>query len=115
MSILRTRVSRLWIAAAFVLALGRAGVAQAPVAPVPVSQARALALTAAMPVDAAIARGQLPNGLRYYVRANPKPEKRAELRLVVQAGSILEEDDQQGLAHVVEHMAFNGSTHFPKQ
>jgi len=115
MSILRTRVSRLWIAAAFVLALGRAGVAQAPVAPVPVSQARALALTAAMPVDAAITRGQLPNGLRYYVRDNPKPEKRAELRLVVRAGSILEEDDQQGLAHFVEHMVFNGTKHFPKQ
>jgi zinc protease len=115
MSILRTRVSRLWIAAAFALALGRAGAAQTPVAPVPVSQARSLALTAAMPVDSAITRGQLPNGLRYYVRANPKPEKRAELRLVVQAGSILEEDDQQGLAHFVEHMAFDGTKHFPKQ
>jgi zinc protease len=114
MSTLRNRVSPLWIAAAFALALGRAAVAQAPVAP-PVSQARSLALSDAMPVDAAIARGRLPNGLRYYVRANPKPEKRAELRLVVQAGSILEEDDQQGLAHFVEHMAFNGTKHFPKQ
>ena len=56
-----------------------------------------------------------PNGLRYYVRANKKPEKRAELRLVVKAGSILEDDDQQGLAHFVEHMAFNGTQHFPKQ
>ena len=46
--------------------------------------------------------------------ANKKPEKRAELRLVVKAGSILEEDDQQGLAHFVEHMAFNGTAHFPK-
>jgi zinc protease len=67
-----------------------------------------------MPVDAQITRGQLPNGLRYYVRANKKPEKRAELRLVVKTGSILEEDDQQGLAHVVEHMAFNGTKNFPK-
>ena len=67
-----------------------------------------------MPVDAAISQGTLPNGLRYYVRANKKPEKRAELRLVVKAGSVLEDDDQQGLAHVVEHMAFNGTTHFPK-
>jgi zinc protease len=67
-----------------------------------------------MPVDAQITRGQLPNGLRYYVRANKKPEKRAELRLVVKAGSILEEDDQQGLAHLVEHMAFNGTKNFPQ-
>ena len=55
------------------------------------------------------------NGLRYYIRANKKPEKRAELRLVVKAGSILEEDDRQGLAHFVEHMAFNGTKNFPKQ
>lgn len=110
----RRRVSLLSIAA-LVLALVRLGGAQAPSAPVPVSRARSLALTDAMPVDPAIARGQLPNGLRYYVRANPKPEKRAELRLVVKAGSILEEDDQQGLAHFVEHMAFNGTRHFPKQ
>jgi zinc protease len=67
-----------------------------------------------MPVDAAISQGTLPNGLQYYVRANKKPEKRAELRLVVKAGSILEDDDQQGLAHVVEHMAFNGTKNFPK-
>src|SRR5687768_9620962 len=67
-----------------------------------------------MPVDAAITRGQLPNGLKYYVRANKKPEKRAELRLVIKAGSILEEDDQQGLAHFAEHMAFNGTKNFPK-
>src|SRR5262245_22902912 len=67
-----------------------------------------------MPVDAAISQGTLPNGLRYYVRANKKPEKRAELRLAVKAGSILEDDDQQGLAHFVEHMAFNGTKHFPK-
>jgi zinc protease len=67
-----------------------------------------------MPVDPAIAQGTLPNGLRYYVRANRKPEHRAELRLAVKAGSILEEDDQQGLAHFVEHMAFNGTSHFPK-
>ena len=67
-----------------------------------------------IPVDAQITIGQLPNGLRYYVRANKKPEKRAELRLAVKAGSILEEDDQQGLAHFVEHMAFNGTKNFPK-
>ena len=58
--------------------------------------------------------GGSPNGLRYYIRANKKPEKRAELRLVVNAGSILEDDDQAGLAHFVEHMAFNGTKNFPE-
>ncbi|HEU4388392.1 MAG TPA: insulinase family protein [Blastocatellia bacterium] len=67
-----------------------------------------------MPVDPAITLGKYPNGMHYYVRANKKPEKRAELRLVVKAGSVLEDDDQQGLAHFVEHMAFNGTQHFPK-
>src|SRR6516162_599458 len=114
MPTLRRRVSLLSLAA-FVLLFGRPGGAQAPGgAPAPDPRAKALALTDAMPVDPAIIRAQLPNGLRYYVRANPKPEKRAELRLVVKAGSILEEDDQQGLAHFVEHMAFNGTAHFPK-
>ena len=56
----------------------------------------------------------LDNGLTYYILTNRKPEKRAELRLVVKAGSVLEDDDQQGLAHFVEHMAFNGTTSFPK-
>ena len=50
--------------------------------------------------------------MRYFIEANGHPEKRAELRLVVNAGSILEDDDQLGLAHFVEHMAFNGSEHF---
>src|SRR5262249_15088418 len=72
------------------------------------------ALTDPIPVEREITVNQLPNGLRYYVRANKKPEKRAELRLVVKTGSVLEDDDQQGLAHFVEHMAFNGTAHFPK-
>jgi zinc protease len=71
-------------------------------------------LTQAVPVDPRITVGTLPNGLRYYIRANKRPEGRAELRLAVNAGSILEEDDQRGLAHFVEHMAFNGTRHFPK-
>ena len=76
--------------------------------------ARAQALTDVMPTDPQITMGKFANGLRYYIRANKKPEKRAELRLVVKAGSILEDDDQQGLAHLVEHMAFNGTKNFPK-
>src|SRR5215510_7167052 len=77
-------------------------------------QQPAIALNDPIPAEPAITIGQLPNGLRYYVRNNKKPEKRAELRLVVKAGSVLEDDDQQGLAHFVEHMAFNGTQHFPK-
>ena len=68
-----------------------------------------------LPADPAVAAGTLPNGLRYYVRANPKPEKRAELRLVVNAGSVLEDENQRGLAHFVEHMAFNGTQRYAKQ
>jgi zinc protease len=72
------------------------------------------ALTTPLPVDPKVRIGTLPNGIRYYIRQNPKPEKRAELRLVVNAGSILESEDQLGLAHFVEHTAFNGTTHFAK-
>jgi len=68
-----------------------------------------------IPVDPLITVGTLPNGLRYYVRENRLPQARAELRLVVKAGSVLEDEDQRGLAHFVEHMAFNGTQHFPKQ
>jgi zinc protease len=68
-----------------------------------------------VPVDPLITVGTLPNGLRYYVRANRQPTARAELRLVVNAGSVLEDDDQRGLAHFVEHMSFNGTRHFPRQ
>lgn len=67
-----------------------------------------------IPLDKNILTGKLDNGLKYYIRVNKKPESRAFLRLAVNAGSILENDDQQGLAHFVEHMAFNGSKHFQK-
>ncbi len=65
-------------------------------------------------VDPQVTIGTLPNGLRYYIRRNGRPEHRAELRLVVNAGSVLEDDDQRGLAHFVEHMAFNGTRTFAK-
>jgi zinc protease len=67
-----------------------------------------------IPVDAKVKIGKLANGLTYYIRSNKKPEKKVELRLVVNAGSILEDEDQQGLAHMCEHMAFNGTTNFKK-
>ncbi len=70
---------------------------------------------APLPADTAVASGILPNGLRYYVRANRKPEKRAELRLATRVGSILERDDEHGLSHFLEHMAFNGTKNFPHQ
>lgn len=64
--------------------------------------------------DTAVIRGVLPNGLTYYIRRNAEPRDRAELRLVVNAGSVLEDDDQRGLAHFLEHMAFNGTRRFQK-
>ena len=70
-------------------------------------------LTARLPLDKAIRTGTLPNGMTFYIRKNSEPDDRAMLRLAVKAGSIDEADDQRGLAHVLEHMAFNGSTHFP--
>ncbi|MBD1207259.1 MAG: insulinase family protein [Ignavibacteria bacterium] len=57
----------------------------------------------------------LSSGLRCYLAHNSKPERRAEIRLVVNAGSLLEDNDQRGLAHFLEHLAFNGSKRFPKQ
>jgi zinc protease len=75
------------------------------------AQAR-IDLQAPLPFDAAVRTGTLPNGLKYFVRENDKPAHRVSMRLVVKAGSIMEADDQRGLAHLIEHMAFNGSTHF---
>ena len=71
-------------------------------------------LPAPIPMDEAVKIGKLDNGLTYYLRKNSYPENRAQMRLVVNAGSMQEDDTQQGLAHFVEHMAFNGSTNFEK-
>lgn len=67
-----------------------------------------------IPVDPGVRMGQLANGMRYYIQHNEKPENRAELRLAVHAGSLQENEDQLGIAHFVEHMAFNGTEHFEK-
>ena len=69
-------------------------------------------LAAPLGLDPAIRTGTLPNGLQFFIRGNDLPENRALLRLAVKAGSIDEADDQRGLAHLLEHMAFNGSAHF---
>ncbi len=67
-----------------------------------------------VPLDPSIKTGKLSNGLVYFIKQNKKPENRAELRIVVHAGSINEDDDQKGLAHFCEHMAFNGTKIFPR-
>jgi len=71
-----------------------------------------LSLEDRIPFDPAVRTGKLPNGLTYFIRQNGRPANRMSLRLVVKAGSLYEADDQQGLAHLIEHMAFNGSAHF---
>jgi zinc protease len=67
-----------------------------------------------VPLIGEVRHGTLPNGLRYFIRPNPRPQGRADLRLVVNAGSVLEDDDQLGAAHFIEHMSFNGTRRFPK-
>ncbi|MCF0039406.1 M16 family metallopeptidase [Dyadobacter fanqingshengii] len=70
--------------------------------------------TQKVPLDPGVRMGKLKNGITYYIRKNAEPKNRAELRLAVKAGSVLETDAQQGLAHFMEHMNFNGTTNFPK-
>lgn len=71
-------------------------------------------LNDSIPIDPKTSKGILENGMTYYVRSNSEPKNRAELMLVVKAGSIDEDGDQKGLAHFAEHMAFNGTENFPK-
>jgi zinc protease len=80
--------------------------AQAPATP------PELALDRQLPVDPAVRAGRLPNSLRYFIRQNSRPEKRVSMRLAVNTGSIQEDPDQRGLAHFLEHMAFNGTENF---
>jgi zinc protease len=84
--------------------------AAASAAPAPVAE-----LDRPLPLDRRVTRDTLENGLTYYVLPHQKPEKRAQFWLAVNAGSVLEDDDQRGLAHFVEHMGFNGTRRFPKQ
>lgn len=66
-----------------------------------------------IPTDPSVRIGKLDNGLTYYIRHNERPEKQAEFYIAQKVGSILEEDNQRGLAHFLEHMCFNGTKHFP--
>jgi zinc protease len=71
--------------------------------------------TGNVPLSPKIIKGELANGMQYIIRQNDKPEKRAEIRLVINAGSVLEDENQLGFAHFAEHMAFNGTEDFKKQ
>jgi zinc protease len=102
-------LARVVAAAAF---LGAALLATASPQAAPTPFATPSRLDEALPFDAAVRMGHLPNGLTYYIRRNGRPENRVSLRLAVKAGSVLEEEDQRGLAHFVEHTNFNGGAHF---
>ncbi len=107
----RKTLGRWIILLTFMLIFAWPSAAQAPAGP----QSEAVPPGQKLAIDTAITHGQLGNGVRYFIRRNLRPENRADLRLVVNAGSVLEDDDQLGLAHFVEHMAFNGTAHFAKQ
>lgn len=66
-----------------------------------------------LPLDTAVVFGKLPNGLTYYIRHNEEPRERAYFYIAQRVGSVQEEEEQRGLAHFLEHMCFNGTTHFP--
>src|SRR5262245_64545455 len=99
-----TRLTRLLVAS-IVAALASAGIAAQTAQP-------PLNLQDTMPFDSAVRTATLPNGLKYFIRTNSRPAQRVSMRLAVKAGSMMEAPDQLGLAHLIEHMAFNGSTHF---
>src|SRR5690606_30281003 len=77
-------------------------------------QAGDLSLTDTLPMDGSVLRGRLENGLAYYIRHNEEPKDRVVMYLATKVGSILETDDELGLAHFLEHMQFNGTKNFPK-
>ncbi|MBZ0243967.1 MAG: insulinase family protein, partial [Bacteroidales bacterium] len=81
---------------------------------VSMAQIKIKSLDEKLPSDSKVKVGKLSNGIVYYLRENKKPENRLELRLAIKAGSVLEEENQKGLAHFVEHMCFNGTKNFPK-
>jgi len=69
--------------------------------------------SAVLPLDLAVRTGKLTNGFTYYIRHNEEPKNRVIMYLVNKVGSVLEDEDQRGLAHFMEHMNFNGTRHFP--
>jgi zinc protease len=109
---MRSQSIRALIFAPYVAAAGLTLLGAPPSASAQQPSLPALSTNAPLPFDPAVTVGVLSNGMRYYIRENHKPEKRAELRLVLNAGSVLEDPDQRGLAHMVEHMAFRGTKRF---
>ena len=99
-------------AAALLLALALFTLVAPSHAEVPATAKAAPTLTDSLTWDPSVRRGVLPNGVRWFVKRNAKPEARVSLRLAVPIGATAEADDQQGIAHFVEHMNFNGSEHF---
>lgn len=93
-----------------ILTWSAAPFAQAPAAQAPIPPE--LALDRTLPIDPAVKSGTLPNGMKYFLRENKRPAGRVAMRLAVDAAAIQEEPDQRGLAHFLEHMAFNGSENF---
>jgi zinc protease len=93
-----------WLLLALGLSAARPGFAQA-ILPPP---------TVPLPLDPAVRTGRLPNGLTYYIRRNARPAHEAKLVLANRVGALAEDEDQRGLAHFLEHMAFNGTRDFPK-
>ena len=67
-----------------------------------------------IPVDSAVIKGKLDNGMTYYIRHNETPKGQADFYIAQKVGSILEEENQRGLAHFLEHMCFNGTKNFPE-
>ena len=94
---------------------GQAPDAESGETDLPAVDVAALDPDAPLPLDPAVRLGQLDNGLIYIIRRNTEPLNRAELRLVINAGSLQEDEDQLGLAHLLEHMLFNGTARFPEQ
>jgi zinc protease len=117
-----TRLVSLLAAAAIACGSSNKHVAPAPVAPPVPAGSGAMAPAPAQvdpldiqtPIGPRYTVGKLANGLTYYILPHKEPAARAQLWLAVNAGSVLEDDDQRGLAHLVEHMAFNGTTKYPK-
>lgn len=108
---MNTRFKTTLLASLVAVSATTALVAQQPARTQPAAQP-AINLEALVPFDTAVKKATLPNGLQYFIRQNTKPAQRVSMRLAVKAGSMMEAPDQLGLAHLIEHMAFNGSTHF---
>ncbi|MGE5602431.1 MAG: M16 family metallopeptidase, partial [Nitrososphaerales archaeon] len=90
-----------------------AGATPVPAATTAAAVVGAVDLSERLPLDPAIRTGKLDNGLTYYIRQNAEPAKRAQVYLAVNAGSVMEDDNQKGLAHFLEHMLFKGTKRFP--